>query len=65
MPVLTRFDSVAFKEPKFEIDGVFLPGMIYFCDLQFEKDDRPTNENFNHYTTTTLPIISPLYPNNL
>ena len=32
-----RFDSVAVKEPKFEIDGVFLPpdndssGVIYFC----------------------------------
>lgn len=32
-----RFDSVAVKEPKFEIDGVFLPpesepGVVYFCD---------------------------------
>jgi predicted transposase YdaD len=33
-----RFDSVAVKEPKFEIDGVFLPpeseppGVIYFCE---------------------------------
>lgn len=32
-----RFDSVAVKEPKFEIDGVFLPpesenpGVVYFC----------------------------------
>ncbi len=32
-----RFDSVAVKEPKFEIDGVFLPpedenpGAVYFC----------------------------------
>ena len=32
-----RFDSVAVKEPKFEIDGVFLPpenddpGIVYFC----------------------------------
>jgi predicted transposase YdaD len=32
-----RFDSVAVKEPKFEIDGVFLPpenenlGTVYFC----------------------------------
>ena len=32
-----RFDSVAIKEPKFEIDGVFLPpenagaGVVYFC----------------------------------
>lgn len=36
-----RFDSVAVKEPKFEIDGVFLPpeteapGVIYFCEVQF------------------------------
>ncbi|MFN6233720.1 Rpn family recombination-promoting nuclease/putative transposase [Microcystis sp.] len=34
-----RFDSVAVKEPKFEIDGVFLPpdtdrnGVIYFCHV--------------------------------
>jgi predicted transposase/invertase (TIGR01784 family) len=39
-----RFDSVAVKEPKFEIDGVFLPpesdepGCIYFCEIQFQKD---------------------------
>ena len=31
-----RFESVAVKEPKFEIDGVFLPpaptaGVVYFC----------------------------------
>ncbi|KAM3114330.1 Rpn family recombination-promoting nuclease/putative transposase [Phormidesmis sp. 146-33] len=41
-----RFDSVAVKEPKFEIDGVFLPpetdepGTIYFCELQMQKDDE-------------------------
>lgn len=41
-----RFDSVAIKEPKFEIDGVFLPpdtenaGIIYFCEVQFQKDER-------------------------
>jgi|NOAtaT_7_FD_contig_123_15562_length_2548_multi_16_in_0_out_1_2 predicted transposase/invertase (TIGR01784 family) len=41
-----RFDSVAVKEPKFEIDGVFLPpdtdrnGVIYFCEVQFQKDER-------------------------
>lgn len=34
-----RFDSVAVKEPKFEIDGVFLPpesepGTVYFCEIQ-------------------------------
>lgn len=40
-----RFDSVAVKEPKFEIDGVFLPpesdrfGVVYFCEVQFQKDD--------------------------
>jgi predicted transposase/invertase (TIGR01784 family) len=38
-----RFDSVAVKEPKFEIDGVFLPpetgtpGVVYFCEVQFQK----------------------------
>jgi predicted transposase YdaD len=38
-----RFDSVAVKEPKFEIDGVFLPpetegkGIVYFCEVQFQK----------------------------
>ena len=41
-----RFDSVAVKEPKFEIDGVFLPpenegvGVVYFCKVQFQKDER-------------------------
>jgi predicted transposase/invertase (TIGR01784 family) len=40
-----RFDSVAVKEPKFEIDGVFLPpdgnpATIYFCEVQFQKDER-------------------------
>jgi hypothetical protein len=40
-----RFDSVAVKEPKFEIDGVFLPpetsplGIVYFCELQMQKDE--------------------------
>lgn len=40
-----RFDSVAVKEPKFEIDGVFLPpesdrtGTVYFCEVQFQKDE--------------------------
>ena len=40
-----RFDSVAVKEPKFEIDGVFLPpdtdstGAIYFCEVQFQKNE--------------------------
>jgi predicted transposase/invertase (TIGR01784 family) len=39
-----RFDSVAVKEPKFEIDGVFLPpesavpGVVYFCEVQMQKD---------------------------
>ncbi|MEL6815175.1 MAG: DUF2887 domain-containing protein [Cyanobacteria bacterium J06598_3] len=37
-----RFDSVAVKEAKFEIDGVFLPpegepGTIYFCEVQMQK----------------------------
>ncbi|NDJ21050.1 Rpn family recombination-promoting nuclease/putative transposase [Nostoc sp. B(2019)] len=41
-----RFDSVAVKEPKFEIDGVFLPpenegvGVIYFCEVQFQRDEQ-------------------------
>lgn len=41
-----RFDSVAVKESKFEIDGVFLPpkadkpGVVYFCEVQFQKDDE-------------------------
>lgn len=38
-----RFDSVAVKEAKFEIDGVFLPpeepGIVYFCEVQFQKDE--------------------------
>jgi predicted transposase/invertase (TIGR01784 family) len=40
-----RFDSVAVKEAKFEIDGVFLPpesknpGVVYFCEVQFQKDE--------------------------
>jgi predicted transposase/invertase (TIGR01784 family) len=39
-----RFDSVAVKEPKFEIDGVFIPGsddgVVYFCEVQFQKDEE-------------------------
>ncbi|NES93804.1 MAG: Rpn family recombination-promoting nuclease/putative transposase [Desertifilum sp. SIO1I2] len=41
-----RFDSVAVKEPKFEIDGVFLPpeaetpGVVFFCEVQFQKDEQ-------------------------
>ncbi len=40
-----RFDSVAVKEPKFEIDGVFLPpedtpGAVYFCEVQSQKDEQ-------------------------
>lgn len=40
-----KFDSVAVKEPKFEIDGVFLPpenekpGVVYFAEVQFQKDE--------------------------
>ncbi|NJK51599.1 MAG: Rpn family recombination-promoting nuclease/putative transposase [Leptolyngbyaceae cyanobacterium SU_3_3] len=39
-----RFDSVAVKEPKFEIDGVFLPpedeqGIVYFCEVQMQRDE--------------------------
>ncbi len=40
-----RFDSVAVKETKFEIDGVFLPpsrkkGTVYFCEVQFQPDKK-------------------------
>ncbi|XHX75783.1 MAG: Rpn family recombination-promoting nuclease/putative transposase [Stenomitos frigidus ULC029] len=41
-----RFDAIAVKEPKFEIDGVFLPppsdtpGVVYFCEVQFQKDEQ-------------------------
>ena len=41
-----RFDSVAVKEPRFEIDGVFLPpendslDVVYFCEVQFQKDEK-------------------------
>jgi predicted transposase/invertase (TIGR01784 family) len=39
-----RFESIAVKEPKFEIDGVFLPpegtpGTVYFVEVQFQKDE--------------------------
>jgi predicted transposase/invertase (TIGR01784 family) len=39
-----RFDAVSVKEPTFAIDGVFLPpdgdepGTVYFCEVQFQKD---------------------------
>ena len=38
-----RFDSVAVKEPRFEIDGVFLPpegkpGIVFFVEVQFQRD---------------------------
>jgi predicted transposase/invertase (TIGR01784 family) len=40
-----RFDSVAVKEPRFEIDGVFLPpegetGAVFFVEVQFQKDEQ-------------------------
>ncbi len=40
-----RFDSVAVKEPRFEIDGVFLPpegepGAVFFVEAQFRKDEQ-------------------------
>ncbi|TAE59287.1 MAG: Rpn family recombination-promoting nuclease/putative transposase [Nostocales cyanobacterium] len=41
-----RFDSVAVKEPKFEIDGVFLPPendllkIVYFAEVQFQLDEK-------------------------
>ncbi len=47
-----RFDSVAVKEPKFEIDGVFLPpegepGAVYFCELQMQKDETLYERSFS------------------
>jgi predicted transposase/invertase (TIGR01784 family) len=41
-----RFESIAVKEPKFEIDGVFLPpqsaspGTVFFAEVQFQKDEK-------------------------
>ena len=40
-----RFNSVAVKEPRFEIDGVSLPpegepGAVFFVESQFQKDER-------------------------
>ncbi|MGI0492131.1 Rpn family recombination-promoting nuclease/putative transposase [Alkalinema pantanalense CENA528] len=41
-----RFYSVAVKEAKFEIDGVFLPpedqppATVYFCEVQFQRDEQ-------------------------
>jgi predicted transposase/invertase (TIGR01784 family) len=41
-----RFDSVAVKEPRFEIDGVFLPPenddsrIVYFAEVQFQTDEK-------------------------
>jgi predicted transposase/invertase (TIGR01784 family) len=41
-----RFESVAVKEPKFEIDGVFLPpeseppGTVFFAEVQMQKDQQ-------------------------
>jgi predicted transposase YdaD len=39
-----RFESVAVKEPRFEIDGVFLPpeseppGTVFFAEVQMQKE---------------------------
>ena len=46
-----RFDSVAVKEPKFEIDGVFLPpegsvGTVYFCEFQMQPDQTLYERGF-------------------
>ncbi|MGC1308257.1 MAG: Rpn family recombination-promoting nuclease/putative transposase [Phormidesmis sp.] len=46
-----RFDSIAVKEPKFEIDGVFLPpddsvGVVYFCEFQMQKDEQLYERGF-------------------
>jgi predicted transposase/invertase (TIGR01784 family) len=53
-----RFESIAVKEPKFEIDGVFLPpdgtpGPVYFVEVQFQKDEvlyeRLFSESFLYF----------------
>jgi predicted transposase/invertase (TIGR01784 family) len=54
-----RFESVSVKEPKFEIDGVFLPpevetpGTVFYCEVQFQKDEqlyeRLFGESFLHF----------------
>jgi predicted transposase/invertase (TIGR01784 family) len=54
-----RFNSVGVKEPKFEIDGVFLPpqtdrpGVVFYCEVQFQKDpclyERLFGESFLHF----------------
>jgi len=45
-----QFDSVAVKEPRFEVDGVFLPaaadGVVYFCEVQFQKDEQLYERTF-------------------
>lgn len=41
-----RFESITVKETAFQLDGVFLPpensesGMVYFCEVQFQRDDQ-------------------------
>jgi predicted transposase/invertase (TIGR01784 family) len=41
-----RFDTIGVKETRFEMDGVFLPpdtsppGTIFFCEVQFQRDDE-------------------------
>jgi predicted transposase/invertase (TIGR01784 family) len=41
-----RFESVAVKEPRFEIDGVFIPprseppGTVFFAEVQMQKDNQ-------------------------
>jgi predicted transposase/invertase (TIGR01784 family) len=53
-----RFESIAVKEPKFEIDGVFMPpedapGTVYFVEVQFQKDEvlyeRLFSESFLYF----------------
>ena len=45
MPTPIASTSVAVKEPRFEIDGVFLPpegnpGIVFFVEVQFQRDER-------------------------
>ncbi len=46
-----RFDSVAVKKTRFEIDGVFLPpddslGTVYFCEFQMRTDETLYERGF-------------------
>ncbi|MBN3907142.1 MAG: DUF2887 domain-containing protein [Nostoc sp. NMS1] len=58
-----QFDSVAVKEPKFEIDGVFLlpesetPGVVYFCE---ERLGELSEEIRSSISGLSLPVLEEL-----